>query len=147
MIDNVANTRRGFVAFAEGDLDTLRELLDPDIVWHVSGRSSLAGDYRGIEATLGYFTQLFERSKGTFKAELRECGEIAPDLVACLVQLSGDMTAASVDMPAMMLFQERDGRSVEVWSFLSDQYAMDEAEGPASISLPDARAAEESIKA
>jgi uncharacterized protein len=139
MIDNIANTRKGFAAFAAGDIDTLKELLDPDVVWHVPGRSSLAGDYRGIDATIGYFMQLFERSNGTFKAELVECGEIAPDLVACLVHLSGEMTAGSVDQRGMMLFQERDGRSIEVWNFSADQYAIDEAEGPAAISLPDAR--------
>jgi uncharacterized protein len=143
MIDNIANTRRGFDAFAAGDLDTLRELLDPDIVWHVPGRSSLAGDYRGIDATLGYFLALFERSGGTFKAELLECGEIAPDLVACLVRLTGDMTAAPIDVQGMMLFKEREGRSIEVWNFSADQYAIDEAEGPIDISLPDARSADE----
>lgn len=147
MIDNIANTRKGFAAFAEGDLDTLRELLDPDIVWHVPGRGALAGDYRGIDATMGYFMQLFERSGGTFKAELVECGEIAPDLVACLVHLSGDMTAGKVDQRTMMLFQERDGRSTEVWNFPADQYAIDEAEGPAAITLPGARSAETPVKA
>jgi ketosteroid isomerase-like protein len=146
-IDNIANTRRGFEAFGSGDLDALRELLDPDIVWHVPGRSSLSGDYRGIDATLGYFLALFERSGGTFKAELLECGEIAPDLVACLVRLSGDMSAACIDLRAMMLFQERDGRSVEVWNFSSDQYAIDEAEGPVAIALPDARSAEAPVTA
>jgi uncharacterized protein len=144
MIDNIANTRRGFEAFAEGDLDTLRELLDPDVVWHVPGRGSLAGDYQGIDATLGYFLALFERSNGTFKAELVECGEIATDLVACLVRITGDMTAASIDVQAMMLFRERDGRSIEVWNFSSDQYAIDEAEGPVEVSLPDARTADQS---
>ena len=144
MSDSIERTRRGFEAFAKGDLDTIRELLHPDVVWHVPGRSSLAGDYRGVDAVLGYFMQLFERSGGTFKAELQECGEIAPERIACLVRLTGDMTAAPVDVMGMMLFTERDGRTVEVHNFSADQYAIDEAEGPSSISLPDARTAAQS---
>lgn len=140
MSDNIEDTRRGFAAFAAGDLDTVRELFDPDIVWHVPGRSDLAGDYRGVDAVIGYFVQLFERSGGTFKAELVECGEIKADLVACLVRLTGDMTA-TLDARTMMLFQRRDGRTTEAWSFAEDQYAFDQAVGPASIVLPSAQAA------
>jgi hypothetical protein len=33
-------------------MDTLRELFDPEIVWHFPGRSPLAGDHRP-EATSG----------------------------------------------------------------------------------------------
>ncbi len=45
--------RRGYEAFATGDMETLRELLDPEIVWHFPGRSVLAGDHRGPDAVLG----------------------------------------------------------------------------------------------
>jgi ketosteroid isomerase-like protein len=34
-------------------MDTLRELFDPEIVWHFPGRSLLAGDHRGTDAVLG----------------------------------------------------------------------------------------------
>ena len=142
MSDNVERTRRGYEAFARGDLDAIRDLLAPDIVWHVPGRSTLAGDYRGIDAVLTYFGELFTRSAGTFSAELIECGEIAPDLVACLVRIRGDMTAASVDSRVVQLFQQVDGRTAEVWSLAEDQYAIDEAEGATEISLPEARAAQ-----
>ena len=36
--------RRGYDAFAVGDLQTLREIMDPDVVWHVPGRNPLAGE-------------------------------------------------------------------------------------------------------
>jgi len=45
--------RRGYDAFASGDMDTRRELFDPQIVWHFAGRSPLAGDHRGVDAVLG----------------------------------------------------------------------------------------------
>ena len=40
--------RSGYEAFAKGDIDTLRALLDPDVVWHQPGRSVLAGDHPNI---------------------------------------------------------------------------------------------------
>jgi ketosteroid isomerase-like protein len=38
--------RRGYDAFSRGDMDTLRELFHPDIVWHAPGRSQLAATTR-----------------------------------------------------------------------------------------------------
>jgi hypothetical protein len=46
--------RQGYDAFGRGDMDTLRALFDPDIVWHAPGRSQLAGDHQGVDAVLGY---------------------------------------------------------------------------------------------
>jgi ketosteroid isomerase-like protein len=45
--------RRGYDAFAKGDMETLRELFDSGIIWHFPGRSLLAGDHRGVDAVLG----------------------------------------------------------------------------------------------
>ena len=50
-------------------VETLRELFDPNIVFHVPGRSQIAGDYRGIDETFGFFGKLVELSGGTFKIE------------------------------------------------------------------------------
>jgi ketosteroid isomerase-like protein len=47
--------RRGYDAFSRGEMDTFRELLHPDIVWHAPGRSRLAGDHKGVDAVIGYF--------------------------------------------------------------------------------------------
>jgi ketosteroid isomerase-like protein len=64
--------RKGYDAFARGDMDTLRELFDPDIVWHFPGRSLLAGDHRGTDAVLGFFGRTMELTAGTFRAELHD---------------------------------------------------------------------------
>jgi uncharacterized protein len=141
MTVNTDAVRRGFDAFAAGDLDTLREVFDPGIEWHLPGRSTVAGDYRGIDAVLGLFGTLFQISGGTFTAELIECGEIATDLVACLIHRSGAMPAGTVDQRTMLLFGMRDGRAVEVTEFALDLYAYDEAVGPLAIALPHARKA------
>jgi ketosteroid isomerase-like protein len=142
MSDNIATVRKGFAAFATGDMDTLREVFDRDIEWHLPGRSTISGDYQGIDAVLAFFGTLFQISGGTFKAELIECGELTSDLVACLIHRSGKMAAGTVDQRTMLLFQMRDGRAVEVTEFAHDLYAYDEAVGARAIALPDARKAE-----
>ena len=139
MSENIATVRNGFDSFATGDMDTLREVFDPGIVWNLPGRSTISGDYHGVDAVLGFFGTLFQISGGTFKAELIECGELTSDLVACLIHRSGAMPAGAVDQRTMLLFQLRNGRVVEVTEFAYDLYAYDEAVGPRAITLPDAR--------
>jgi ketosteroid isomerase-like protein len=65
-------TRRGFDAFAKGDVDTLRKLFDQDAVWHVPGRNQLSGDHRGVDAILGFFGKTMELSGGTFRMEVHD---------------------------------------------------------------------------
>jgi ketosteroid isomerase-like protein len=56
-------TLRTFEAFARaqsamyrgGDRGAVRELLAPDVIWHVPGDSAIAGDYRGRDAVMDYF--------------------------------------------------------------------------------------------
>ncbi|MDA0168457.1 nuclear transport factor 2 family protein [Solirubrobacter taibaiensis] len=56
-------TLRAFETFAlaqsamyrgEGE-DRVRELLAPDVIWHVPGTSGIAGDHRGRDAVMDYF--------------------------------------------------------------------------------------------
>src|SRR5437763_16475735 len=67
---SVEDLRRGYKAFADNDVETLTESIPENAVWHVPGRSPLAGDKKGREAIVGYFMQLMEKTGGTFKAEL-----------------------------------------------------------------------------
>src|SRR5690348_18373574 len=67
---NVATMQRAYEAFNTGDMNTLTELMD-ETVWHLPGRSSMAGDYQGSGATLAYFGRLAQETGGTFRAELQ----------------------------------------------------------------------------
>jgi uncharacterized protein len=90
--------RRGYEAFNKGDTHTLREVFDPEIVWHFPGRSVLAGDHRGTDAVLGFFGRTMELTAGTFRVELHE----------------------------VLVFHVRDNKVVEAWQYIEDQYAYDE---------------------
>ena len=62
--ENVAIMRRAYEAFNAADIDTLTDLFDESVVWHLPGRSSMADDYQGRDATLAYFGQIGERTRG-----------------------------------------------------------------------------------
>lgn len=55
---NLELLRRGYAAYGAGDMDTINELLADDVVWHVAGRSPIAGDYSGKEQVFGLFGKL-----------------------------------------------------------------------------------------
>jgi len=75
--------RQGYKAFGEGDMDTLRSLFAPDAVHSATGNNPISGDYNGVDEVLGYYGKLFERSDGTFTAELKS------------VRVEGDDTAVA----------------------------------------------------
>jgi ketosteroid isomerase-like protein len=62
--------RRGYEAFNSGDLATLREILSHDVAQHVPGSSQISGEYKGIDAVLGYYGKLAGLTDGHFRADL-----------------------------------------------------------------------------
>ena len=54
---NAAAYRRTADAFRARDWDTVRSLVDDDVVWHVPGSHPLAGEIRGTEAVLGSWSK------------------------------------------------------------------------------------------
>ena len=45
---NEALVRKGYGAFATGDLTTLGELFAEDVIWNTPGKSPLAGTRKGL---------------------------------------------------------------------------------------------------
>jgi uncharacterized protein len=117
--------RRGYEAFANGDMDTMRQVLDPDVIWHAPGRSPLAGDFRGVDEVLGYFGRSMEATQGTLRVELQDV--LVNDRGAAVVQRStGQRNGKSLDDVGVNTFRIQDGRAVEVWQHWGNPYAADE---------------------
>ena len=138
MSTNIDNTRKGYKAFAEGDLATMTELIAPDCVWHVGGRSQLAGDYAGHDEIFGYFGKLMELTDGTFAVKLEDVGELeGTGMVVSLVTTSGTRNGQTISTRMMELGRSNDaGQIAECWWFPEDQYAGDEFFGASEIVLP-----------
>jgi uncharacterized protein len=117
--------RRGFEAFSKGDLDTQRELFDPDAVWHAPGRGPLSGDHPGVDAILGFFARTMELTGGTFRVELHDA--LANDEHAVALYVArGEREGRTLEDRSVLVSHVRNGKLVETWQHSEDQYAADE---------------------
>ena len=124
--ENVAIMRRAYEAFNAGDMNTLIELFDENVVWHLPGRSSMANDYQGRDATLAYFGQLAQQTGGTFRAELERLLGDDDDRVVGIQRSTADRDGKHLDVGNSIVFQLKDGRIIEAWEHFDDLYAWDE---------------------
>jgi uncharacterized protein len=124
--DNVAIMRRAYEAFNTGDIDTLVGIFDKDAVWHLPGRSSMAGDYHGRDATLAYFGQLAQETGGTFRAELSHLAAEGDNRVVGIQRSTGDRDGRHLDVSDCIVFELKDGRMVDGREHFEDLYAWDE---------------------
>ena len=124
--ENVAIMRRAYEAFNTGDLDTVGEIFDESAVWHLPGRSSMANDYHGREATLAYFGQLAQETGGTFRAELERLIGDDDDRVVGIQRSTADRNGKHLDVRDCIVFQLKDGRITDGREHFHDLYAWDE---------------------
>ena len=123
--ENAAIIRRGYEAFNSGDMETLTEIFDEGAVWHTPGRSSLAGDHQGRDATFAFFGRLGQESGGTFRVELQHL--LADDeRVVGIQRNSAERDGKHLDVDVCLVFQLKDGRVTEGWEHYRDLYAWDE---------------------
>src|SRR3954454_16973569 len=106
---NVAIMQRAYNAVNTGDMGTLTELMD-DTVWHLPGRSSMAGDYQGRGATLAYFSQLAENTGGTFRAELQHMAADGDSRVIGIQRSTADRDGKHLDVANCIVFELKDGK-------------------------------------
>ncbi|HEV2070264.1 MAG TPA: nuclear transport factor 2 family protein [Acidimicrobiales bacterium] len=124
---NVDLLRKGYDAFGNGDLDTIRnEVFSRDMVLHVAGRSPLSGDYQGVDRVFEFFGKLFELSGGTFALELHDA--VANDHHAIgLSSVSAQRDGKTLDgAKGVEIYHVQDGRVTEAWFTTEDDYSFDE---------------------
>jgi ketosteroid isomerase-like protein len=124
--ENLAIMRRAYEAFNSADMDTLIEVFDESLVWHLPGRSSFANDYQGREATLAYFGQLGQETGGTFRAELQHLLADDDDRVVGIQRSTGDRDGKHLDVWDCIVFELKDGRVTDGREHFHDLYAWDE---------------------
>jgi ketosteroid isomerase-like protein len=124
--ENVAIMQRAYEAFNTGDIDTLVDLFDDSAAWHLPGRSSMADDYQGREATLAYFGQLAQESGGTFRAELQHLAAEGDTRVVGIQRSTADRGGKHLDVADCIVFELKDGRVTDGREHFEDLYAWDE---------------------
>ena len=122
---NEERLREGFAAFQRGDLETVKGFFTDDIVWHVPGRSPLAGDYKGTEEVLGFFAKTMELTGGTFSIDVHDV-LANDDHGVALVTTKGQREGRNLENRGVQVFHLRDGKVAESWLHPEDAYTTDE---------------------
>ena len=119
---NVEQARRGYEAFATGDMATLTGVIADDVVWHVTGAGPLSGDYHGRDQVFGFFGRLAEETGGTFRLDVHDI--LANDEhTAVLATLSASRGGKSLEVPVVNVSHNRDGKITEFWASTTDPQA------------------------
>lgn len=117
--------RKAYKDFESGDLDLLRVVMAPGVVWHEPGRSALSGDYKGPEAVLGFLDQLKARSRGTFHIEILDLLS-EPERTVVFQRETAVIDGKTLDEIAAVDFEVHHQQITEVTVYHSDMYQFDE---------------------
>jgi len=118
--------RRGYAAFAAGDMDTMRQIIAADAVWHHGGNNQLSGDYKGIEAILGLFGKEFELTGGTIKVDLHDVMG-TDDHAVGLHTGTSTRNGKSFTSNEVLVAHASNGQASEFWLIPMDPAVFDEA--------------------
>lgn len=111
--------RRGYAAFAAGDIDTVLGVFADDIAWHISGQSQISGDYHGHQEVVGFFGRLMELTGGTFRLEVHDV--LANDTHgAVLVTVYAQRDGEQFEMREVHTWHLAGGKATEFWAFEDD---------------------------
>jgi uncharacterized protein len=103
----------------------LRGLLTDDVVWHVPGRSAIAGEYRGLEQVLRYFAVRRGIADNTFRITSR--GVLADaDRVVHFADGEAAVGGELRRWRTVGIFNISNGLIAECWLLPFDQYQFDE---------------------
>jgi uncharacterized protein len=116
--------RKGFAAFARGDMAAAGQFLADDTRWHFPGHNPLSGDYEGVTEVLGVFGKVFALSGGTFQSELHDV--LANDEhIVMLVTDRAEREGRKLDDNVAQVLHVRNGKVTDVWIHHTDQSSVD----------------------
>jgi uncharacterized protein len=125
--------RRQGDMYGGGPIEPVLELLPPDIVWHVPGKSPISGDHRGIRQVVDYLERRRQLAKDTMQMQP---GEVIceGDAVAQFVEGTAVLAGEQVSWQTIGVYRvDLDHRWVrEVWLVPLDSDLFDRIWGSAS---------------
>jgi uncharacterized protein len=124
--ENLELTRRGYDAFNTANLEVLTELCAENLTWHTPGRSFLAGDHTGRDATFAQFGRYGGETNGTFRAELKQLFVGEDGRVIAIHHNVAERNGKHLDVDCCLIFEIKDGRLVDGRECFYNLYAWDE---------------------
>ena len=121
--------REAYAAFGDGDFEKMASLFADEPVWHVPGRSKLAGAYRGADTIFGYFEALDEATSSSYQiGELHDV--LANDHHAVsLHKSSGSLNGETIEFEEVLVWHFSNGKISEVWEHTNPSHEYDEMVG------------------
>jgi ketosteroid isomerase-like protein len=120
---NLAVVRRGFEAFAAGDMEAMKTIVAPNGHWHEPPNNLFGGDFSGQQAILEYFSRLARETSGTMKATPLAMAA-AGDRVFVLNHLSAKRGDKTLESDTVDVFTLADGVVIDTVVFSGDQPAL-----------------------
>jgi ketosteroid isomerase-like protein len=118
---NAEVVQQALAAVRGGNLDAASDVVAPDFVWHIPGRSSISGDVTGAEAWSAKLGRLLGAGLqpamiGILEDEQR---------VVALQHNTAQSGEHSLDVNVVNVFTVNDGKVRRLDTYFSDQYAAD----------------------
>ena len=123
MHPNAQIVMRGFQAFAEGDMATMKEVLADDVRWHTGGRNKWSGTKNGRDAAVLFMSEI--AGEADFVNEPHAI--LADD--EHVVVLNKSTATRGDDVlhdDITFIFHVSNGQVTECWGVSRDPYAGDE---------------------
>ena len=113
---NALAYRRTADAFRANDLSVVAALISEDVIWHVPGSHSMAGEIGGREELLGWLGELSRR--GFWLQELEVFGN---DRHVCAISVMGARReGVDVSTRVVSVFTYDAGKQLERWMYPDD---------------------------
>ena len=111
--------------YAGGSVEPVRALLCGDVVWHVPGRTAIAGDHDGIDAVIAYMLRRRDVTDRTFRMHRRELLVGEGEHFAALTDGSAVIAGRRREWSTIGLYRLRGARLAECWLVPFDQAEFD----------------------
>ena len=118
--DNVTLIKRGYDAFAAGDMAMLQGLYHDDAAFYTVPQQTGGGSHLGRDAIFAFFGKIFNESKGTFKSMPLTIAA-ADDRVFVLQDISGERNGYSLHDQTVMVFTINGGLVREMREFITPE--------------------------
>jgi uncharacterized protein len=123
--ENIEVARRGYEAFARGDLDAVLELMDPEIEAHDPPEMPDAAIHRGHEAVRRDWEQTAELLDD-FSIEVEKYIDAGDELVVYLIYRGrGRESGAEVEARMAHIWTIREGKSIRLRQYLDRSDALE----------------------
>jgi len=122
---NEAMIRKGYDAFSSGDMETLGQLMTPDVSHSTQGNNPTSGEHKGREAVFAMYGQLFELSDGTFEVDPQEVVAEGDNKVVAKHQARAKRGDKELDVIQTLVFTIEDAKIARIDESTSDEAAED----------------------